>query len=62
MESTSKPAVDAARPRRRFSDKLEFRRGQVDGRAGRAPACMVSQYLAGYTEGRRQLRASRKTR
>lgn len=48
-----------ARPRQRFSDRLELRRGQVDGRAGRAPASMNPQYLAGYADARRKLRERR---
>ena len=54
--------VAAPRPRRRFSDRLEFKRGQVDGRAGRAPACMQPQYVAGYADARRQVRATRKSK
>lgn len=46
-------------PRRRFSDRLEYRRGQLDARAGRPPASMQPQYLSGYADGRRQARAAR---
>lgn len=47
------------RPRRRFSDKLEYRRGQNDARAGRPPASIHARYMAGYAEGRRQARQAK---
>lgn len=53
---------DVQRTRRRFSDRLEIKRGQVDARAGRPPASMHPQYLAGYAEGRRQARTGRRVK
>ena len=55
-------AISVQRPRGRFSDRLQFKRGHADGRAGRAPATMQPQYVAGYSEGRRQARAAQKCR
>ena len=53
-------AERAPRGRQRFSDRIEFRRGKRDAEQGRAPACLASHYMAGYTQGRRQSqRASR---
>lgn len=39
--------------RQRFSDRIEFRRGKRDAECGRAPACLATQYVAGYAQGRK---------
>ena len=41
------------RPRQRFRDSVEYKRGKRDGAAGRAPACFAVRYVEGYAEGRR---------
>lgn len=57
--NTEKTIARAPRGRQRFSDRTEFRRGKRDAEQGRAPACLASQYMAGYTEGRRQNQRAR---
>ena len=42
--------------RRRFSDRIEFRRGRQDAQRGRAPASLASHYMAGYKAGRQAQR------
>lgn len=41
------------RPRQRFSDRIEFRRGRRDGQAGLPAASLSPLYVSGYAEGRR---------
>lgn len=40
--------------RRRYSERVDHRRGLQDGMNGRSPASMAPAYKAGYAEGRRR--------
>ncbi len=61
-EGKEEAAIIGRRSRPRFSDRLEFRRGLFDARAGRPPASIQPKYLAGYAEGRREARGEKKVK